>query len=269
MRKEDRYTYSIFPRRPIRNLVPGKSIRKACTLQLTYDEVLKCISYGPVYRILVGHAPIRVTGSNLASLHISTLEYNALLDAKSTAKLSEMQKSSKIASEVDEKEVSYSGTGHDEKTPQTIEASQESIRSDASTEVDHADFTEDHKTQKISEEFVPPYEHFEVEEKDTDFSEDQIQKEIEEDNAKIDTKPFIVEESLEEDEGIIEDIPVEEKELKEDETPVDFSEEFEDEEEEDNTENKSEEDIDEEEGNTLTPIEIRHNNYNHKKKKRH
>lgn len=239
MRKEDRYTYSIFPRRPIRDLVPGKSIRKSCTLQLTYDEVIKCIAYGPVYRILVGHAPIRVTGSNLASLHISTLEYNALLDAKTTSKHSETPKtenSSKIASEVDEKEASYSGTGHVEKTPQTIEAPQESIRSDASTEVDHGDFTQVHETQKISDEFI---------------AEDTIS---------------------EEDEGIIEDIPVEEKEVKEDETPVDFSEEFEDEEEEDNTENKSEEYIEEEavEEDTLTPVEIRHNNYNHKKnKKRH
>jgi hypothetical protein len=238
MRKEDRYTYSIFPRRPIRDLVPGKSIRKSCTLQLTYDEVIKCIAYGPVYRILVGHAPIRVTGSNLASLHISTLEYNALLDAKTTSKHSETPKtenSSKIASEVDEKEASYSGTGHVEKTPQTIEAPQESIRSDASTEVDHADFTQVHETQKISDE-------------------------------------FIAEDTISEEDEIIEDIPVEEKELKEDETPVDFSEEFEDEEEEDNTENKSEEYIEEEavEEDTLTPVEIRHNNYNHKKnKKRH
>lgn len=268
MRKEDRYTYSIFPRRPIRNLVPGKSIRKACTLQLTYDEVLKCISYGPVYRILVGYAPIRVTGSNLASLHISTLEYNALLDAKTTAKESEISKSSKIASEVDEKEVSYSGTGHDEKTPQTIEAPQESIRSDASTEVDHGDFTEDHETQKISEEFTADTKidtkPFII--KEESLEEDEIQKNLKE--FKPPYEKFEVEESLE-DEGIIEDIPVEEKELEEDETPVDFSEEFEDEEEEDNAEIKSEEDIDEEEGNTLTPIEIKHNNYNHKKKKRH
>ena len=70
----ERYMYSIYPYRTITNLIPGQGIRKPQSLKLTKDEVMKCIACGPVFRLFPGKPPIRVTGSNLDSLHVSSLE---------------------------------------------------------------------------------------------------------------------------------------------------------------------------------------------------
>ena len=70
----ERYMYSIYPYRTITNLIPGQGIRKPQSLKLTKDEVMKCIACGPVYRLFPGKPPVRVTGSNLDSLHVSSLE---------------------------------------------------------------------------------------------------------------------------------------------------------------------------------------------------
>ena len=67
------YTYQIIPRRPIRSLIPGKNINKPCSMKLTKEQVLMCMKYGPVFRCMPGKAPIRVTGKNLDSLHISNI----------------------------------------------------------------------------------------------------------------------------------------------------------------------------------------------------
>ena len=71
---ETRYTYEIHPRRPIKALLAGKVINKPCSMQLTMREALMCIPYGAVYRKFPNHPPIKVTGSNIADLHKSTLE---------------------------------------------------------------------------------------------------------------------------------------------------------------------------------------------------
>ena len=72
---DDRFMYQIRPRKPIVNLIPGKGIRKPMSIKLTKEEVKKCIGYGPVYRAFPSIPPIRVTGSNLDSLHVSEEEY--------------------------------------------------------------------------------------------------------------------------------------------------------------------------------------------------
>lgn len=71
----DTYTYSIYPNRPIRDLIPGKSIKRPISLQLTKDEVIHCMEYGPVYRVFPGKKPIRVIGSELDNLHKSAEDY--------------------------------------------------------------------------------------------------------------------------------------------------------------------------------------------------
>ena len=72
---DDRFMYQIRPRKPIVNLIPGKGIRKPMSIKLTKEEVKKCIGYGPVYRAFPSIPPIRVTGSNLDSLHVTEEEY--------------------------------------------------------------------------------------------------------------------------------------------------------------------------------------------------
>lgn len=72
---DDRFMYQIHPRKPIVNLIPGKGIRKPMGIKLTKEEVKKCIAYGPVYRSFPSIPPIRVTGSNLDSLHVTEEEY--------------------------------------------------------------------------------------------------------------------------------------------------------------------------------------------------
>ena len=67
---EERYTYSVHPSKPIRNLVPGKNINKPISMKLTKEEVMSAMTCGPVFRVFPGQSPIRVTGSNLNSLHV-------------------------------------------------------------------------------------------------------------------------------------------------------------------------------------------------------
>jgi hypothetical protein len=79
------YTYTVIPRRPIKNIVKGKVIFKATNLSLTKEEVLQCMKYGAVYRkFYMQSDPERVTPSNLDRLHrsehISEEQYKAILE---------------------------------------------------------------------------------------------------------------------------------------------------------------------------------------------
>jgi hypothetical protein len=44
------------------------------------DEVFMCMKHGPVYRLFPGKDPIRVTGSNLPSLHRAKFEEEPVVD---------------------------------------------------------------------------------------------------------------------------------------------------------------------------------------------
>ena len=70
----DRYKYSVTPFSPIKELIPGKSIRAPFIADLDKDEVFLCMKHGPVFRLFPGKEPIRVTGSNFESLHVLKLE---------------------------------------------------------------------------------------------------------------------------------------------------------------------------------------------------
>lgn len=76
----DRYKYSVTPFSPIRDLIPGKSIRAPFTADLDKDEVFLCMKHGPVYRLFPGKNPIKVTGSNFESLHKSKYEYEEVVE---------------------------------------------------------------------------------------------------------------------------------------------------------------------------------------------
>lgn len=65
----ERYTYEVRPHLPIKELIPGRVIKRPCTTKLTKEEALICMKYGPVYRVFPGKSPIRVFGSNIDQLH--------------------------------------------------------------------------------------------------------------------------------------------------------------------------------------------------------
>lgn len=71
---ESRFRYQVTPFSPIKDLIPGQSLRRAFTSDLTKDEVLLCMKHGPVCRLFPGKLPIRVTGSNIDSLHKKDFE---------------------------------------------------------------------------------------------------------------------------------------------------------------------------------------------------
>ena len=50
----DRYKYSVTPFSPIKELIPGKSIRAPFVADLNKDEVFLCMKHGPVFRLFPG-----------------------------------------------------------------------------------------------------------------------------------------------------------------------------------------------------------------------
>lgn len=70
----NRFRYEVRPFMPIKDLIPGQSLSRPFSSELTKEEVLKCMKYGPVYRLFPGKDPIKVTGSNIDDLHKSSPE---------------------------------------------------------------------------------------------------------------------------------------------------------------------------------------------------
>lgn len=87
MALEERFMYTVHPRRPIRNLIKGKVIIKPETLSLTKEEVLDCLKYGAVYRkFYMEPNSERVYPSNIDRLHrskhLSEAAYAVLVKAE-------------------------------------------------------------------------------------------------------------------------------------------------------------------------------------------
>lgn len=74
MALEERFTYQVVPKKPIRNLIKSKIIIKPTTLSLSKSEVLYCLKHGSVYRKFYLESSDnmeKVTPSNLDRLHRS------------------------------------------------------------------------------------------------------------------------------------------------------------------------------------------------------
>lgn len=71
---ESRFRYQVTPYSPIKDLIPGQSLRRPFTSDLTKEEVLLCMKHGPVARLFPGKLPIKVTGANLNNLHKKDFE---------------------------------------------------------------------------------------------------------------------------------------------------------------------------------------------------
>ncbi len=100
----ERYLYEIRPIKPIKDLIPGKLIKKPCSMQLTKDEVLHCMKYGSVWRRFTGKDPLKVTGNNLDFMHRSVYsDYIKPVDQKK-AEESEIVKAEEVIEQSIEEE---------------------------------------------------------------------------------------------------------------------------------------------------------------------
>lgn len=84
---EERYVYTVKPKKPIPGIIKGKLINRPQNLSLSKEEVLECIKYGPVYRKFYLDSNMEmVTPSNIDRLHrsrhLSELEYSKLISSQ-------------------------------------------------------------------------------------------------------------------------------------------------------------------------------------------
>ena len=116
----DRYKYSVTPFSPIKELIPGKSIRAPFSADLSMDEVFMCMKHGPVYRLFPGKDPIRVTGSNLASLHRAKFEEEVVEEPTPIVEEVSVKEEAPVVEEDTVKEEVYTSP-NTEKTEEPVE----------------------------------------------------------------------------------------------------------------------------------------------------
>lgn len=68
---EEKYSYEVHPRIPIKDVIPGKGIFRPTILDLTKDEVVKCLKCGPVFRNFARGNQVQVTLYNIDELHVA------------------------------------------------------------------------------------------------------------------------------------------------------------------------------------------------------
>lgn len=144
----DRFKYSVTPYTPIKDLIPGKLIMRPFSADLDKEEVFICMKHGPVYRLFVGKAPIKVTGENFPLLHRATPG-----DEITATK--------------------YNYTVIDENVARATEEVAEPMKTDAPTEVEPAS----EEVVDETEVSVEPVEEEVVAEEDTDDQEEVVEDE--------------------------------------------------------------------------------------------
>lgn len=148
-------TYHIHPKVPIKDLIPGTSIRRPRAMQLTKEEVLHCMKYGPVFRVFPGKDPIRVTGDNIDELH-RTSYYQETIIPKDDQK---EQKEENLDNSTDESEIEQNQEPEEVEEPKS-EASEvtdkfadkEIVDSDELVATPNPTFTVDEKVEKETKE---------------------------------------------------------------------------------------------------------------------
>ena len=71
---EEKFTYEVRPRIPVRNLIPGKMINRPTVVQLNKDGVKEALRHGPVFRRFDAVHIERVTLGNLDEMHRASFE---------------------------------------------------------------------------------------------------------------------------------------------------------------------------------------------------
>ena len=76
---EEKFTYEVRPRIPVRNLIPGKMINRPTVVQLDKDGVKEALRHGPVFRRFDAVHIERVTLGNLDEMHRASFEYKPVI----------------------------------------------------------------------------------------------------------------------------------------------------------------------------------------------
>lgn len=159
MYENERFLYEIRPIKPIKDLIPGRSIKAPCSMQLTKEEALYCMKFGPVYRNFSdsGMNPIRVTGSNINRLHrsnfLSEESYNSMDNAAPVETVDE-DSVEEVPTEIKDKESLTDETLVDEDILNDILTKEEesSVDEDAKEEEDFLPIEEEESSVTSSDE---------------------------------------------------------------------------------------------------------------------
>lgn len=162
MALEERFTYQVVPKKPIRNIVKGKIITRPTVLSLSKSEVLSCLKFGNVYRKFYLEPSTnmeKVTPTNLDRLHrsnhISETDYNNNLsdeDNKTVSGLTYTESSGTVNPEsdqhddvVDEEDI-VEETENQSETVEEKKAEEEQLSTDdlISTDTEDIDVSEQH-----------------------------------------------------------------------------------------------------------------------------
>lgn len=77
----EKFTYEIRPRIPVRNLIPGKMINRPTVVQLDKEGVKEALRHGPVFRRFDAVHIERVTILNLDEMHRASFESKPVIIA--------------------------------------------------------------------------------------------------------------------------------------------------------------------------------------------
>ena len=136
MDNEIRFLYSVYPKKPIKNLLPnGRPINSAKSLQLTKEQVLLCMKSGTVYRRFGDGNTERVTTLNIDRLH--NRELISEKDWKNSIK--------------EEKAVEEVSKPEPDKEPEKVEGTVESKEPEKVEEPEAVEPVEEESTDEIAE----------------------------------------------------------------------------------------------------------------------
>ena len=145
----ERFTYQIIPRRPIRNLIPGQSITKPCSVKLTKEEVHLCMDYASVYRYFpkVDDGLVKVTGDNIDRLHRS--EY---ISEDSAPSVEEMQEETPVVIKTEEVQSEVKKEKEEESSVISSDSSEASIEGEIeNNELQSSEETNKEESEKVVE----------------------------------------------------------------------------------------------------------------------
>ena len=180
MDREVRFLYSVYPKKPIKNLMPnGRPINSPKTLSLTKEEVLLCMKSGTVYRRFgEDNRNERVTTVNLDRLH--NLKFITEEEWKKTKDVQEVVAKVKEAAEevanttkfeFEDKNPSnlpLNAPTVDEETAIKLDSESKVEETTVEEEVSEEETTEDNSEEKVVEEETTEDVVEETEEAETD-----------------------------------------------------------------------------------------------------
>lgn len=152
-----RFLYSVYPKKPIKGLLPnGRSVNGPKSLQLTKEEAISCMKFGTVYRRYADNRNERVTTINIDRLHNDTFITEEEWKKKENVKET-FQQVEEVKETVAEKEKPVEPVKEEVKSEPVVESVEESkteeITEDTEevTENENMDNSEEGLTEDVEE----------------------------------------------------------------------------------------------------------------------